>query len=364
MMAGVRIGGAAVVPQCSPPFGMQRTSDDSFNVYRACQGDAAGDATLYTDFADGDTVIGNIHNVRLSPDSTKILFQLLSETSGLEEIWVVDNTPGSTATQLLSDGSDSFYHPSWGTDSDTFVYVRGTGAGLPTGGAILKDQVSAIGSPTTLKTAAAGFSVYRPQFNFDGTLVAYWYQQTVGSDDLRVMNDDGTGDAAVDTGVGNYDNNNPQQFGWARGSNVIAYDAGANAYVINSDGTGRVTINANGVAAGGAFNVTSDCWAMDDSFVVVTCNLGNGFMDLIRAELDGSTTTRLNTSHGTPNQSWMRGAYIYNSRIWFLETIGGGGEIRKVSSTLEDGTGYRVDLDVSLGSTLVGFFGGDGFVWD
>jgi Tol biopolymer transport system component len=363
-MAGVRISGTVVIPSCSPPFGMQRLSDGSFNVYRACVGDTAGDATQYSDFADGDTVIGNIHNVRLSPDGATILFQLLSEVSGLEEIWVADNVPGSTPTQLLADGTDSFYHPSWAPDSDTFVYVQAAGAGLPTGGAVKKDAVSAIGSPATLKTAAAGFSVYRPQFNFDGTKVAYWYQQNVGSgDELRCMNDDGTGDAAVDTGVGNYDNNNPQQFGWARGSNMIAYDAGANAYVINSDGTGRVAINANGPAAGANFNITSDCWAMDDSFVVVTANLF-GSPELVRAELDGSSTSRLNTSHTMPNQTWMRGAFIYNSRVWFAETIGGGGEIRKVASTLEDGTDYRVDLDVSLDTVLAGFFGGDGFVWD
>jgi hypothetical protein len=362
-MAGIRIGGSTILITCSPPFGMQRTSDDSFNVYRACTGDAAGDATQYSDFSDGDTVIGNIHNLRLSPDGTKILFQLLSEVTGLEEIWVVDNVAGSTATQLLDDGSDSFYHPSWASDSDTFVYVRGTGAGLPTGGVIFKDQVSAIGSPTTLKTAAAGFSVYRPQFNFDDSKVAYWHQQTVGSDDLRCMNADGTGDAAVDTGVGNYDNNNPQQFGWARGSNMICYDAGANAYVINSDGTGRVTINANGPAAGANFNITSDCWAMDDSFVVVTADLF-GDPELIRAELDGSNTSRLNVSHTMPDQSWMRGAFVYNSRVWFVVAVGGGGEVRKVASTLEDGTDYQVALDVSLDTVLAGFFGGDGFVWD
>lgn len=364
-MGGIRLGATAVVVTCSPPFGIQSSVDSSFNAYRACSNNAPGEATAYSDFADGDTVIGNIHNVRISPDQTKILFQLLSEVTGLEEVWVVNNSPGSTATQLLSSGTDSFYHPSWGADSDTFVYVQAAGAGLPTGGAIKKDQVSAIGSPTTLKTAAAGFSVYRPQFNFDGTKVAYWYQQNAGaSDELRCMNDDGTGDATVDTGVGNYDNNNPQQFGWARGMNMIAYDAGTNAYVINSDGTGRVQINANGDAAGVAVNVTQDCWAMDDSFVVVTCNLGSGFFNLIRAELDGSNTASLNASHGTPNQSWMRGAFIANARIWFLETIGGGGEIQQVASTLEDGTDYRVDLDVSLGSSLAGFFGGDGFVWN
>lgn len=358
--------GVGFIPSCSPPFGIQRTSDDSFNVYRACTGDVAGDATQYSDFSDGDTVIGNIKNLRLSPDGTKILFQLLSEVTGLEEIWVVDNTPGSTGTQLLSDGTDSFFHPSWGTDSDTFVYAQAAGAGLPTGSVIKKDQVSAIGSPVTLRTPAAGFSCYRPQFNFDGTLVAYWYQKTAaGDDELRVMNDDGTGDALVETAVGNYDSNNPQQFGWALTQNKIAYDdqAATKAYIINSDGTGKTDISANGVAVGGAFNITQDCWALGDAFVVATVNLGNGFIDLIRCETDGSDTTRLNTSHGAINQSWMRGAYIFEGRIWFIEAASGvsGG---KISSVLPDGTDYQVFLDITADTILKEIGGGDGFVWN
>jgi hypothetical protein len=276
----------------------------------------------------------------------------------------VDATAGSTATQLLADPTDSFHHPSWAPDSDTFVYVRATGAGLPTGGAILKDQASSIGSPATLKTAAAGFSVYRPQFNFDGTKVAYWYQQNAGaSDELRCMNDDGTGDATVDTGVGNYDNNNPQQFGWALTQNKIAYDAGANAYIINSNGTGRVQINANGAAAGVPMNVTSDCWAAGDAFVVTTATSGFGFIGLYRCETDGSNTTLLNASHGSSNQDWMRGAYVSENRIWFIETASDsfGG---KISSVAMDGSGYVNHLNVLDDTVLEIVSGGDGFVWN
>lgn len=361
-MSGIRLSSAAP-RSCSPPLGLQRTSDSSFNVYRACVGNAAGNATQISNFADGATVIDGVHNARLSPDGRKILFQVLAASGGNEEIWVVSSTPGSTATQLLADVSDSFYHASWASDSDTFVYVQGTGSGLPTGGAIKKDQVSAIGSPTTLKTAAAGFSVYRPQFNYDDSLVAYWYQQTVGSDALRCMNADGTGDAAVDTGVGNYDNNNPQQFGWARTQNLIAYDAGANAYIIASDGTGRVQINANGPAAGVPMNVTADCWAAGDAFVVTTGTSGFLFLGLYRCETDGSNTTLLNASHGSSNQTWMRGAYVYDNRIWFIETasdVGGG----KVSSVAMDGSDYVNNLNVLDDTVLEIVSGGDGFVWN
>lgn len=366
-MRGLRVSARGSIREIDgPPFGAQRLSDSSFNVYRVDANTTPGNAAQISNFSDGATVIENTHNARLSPDGTKILFQVLSASTGNEEIWLVSSTPGSTATQLVASGTDSCYHASWAPDSDTFVYCQAAGSGLPTGGAIYKDTVSSPGSPTTVRSASAGFSPYRPQFNYDGSKIAYWWQQNLGSsDELRCMNADGSGDASVDTGVGNYDNNNPQTFGWARAANKLCYDAGANAYVINSDGTGRTQINANGDAAAVALNITSDCWAMDDSFVVVTANLGNGYIDLVRAELDGSDTNSLNASHGAANQTWMRGAYVFNSRVWFIEEASGtsGG---KISSTLQDGTDYRVHLNVNDGSVLedIGASGGDGFVWN
>jgi Tol biopolymer transport system component len=332
-------------------------------VYRACVGDNPGEATQISSFSDGATAVDNIANPRLSPDGTKILFQYANAITGIDEIWVVNAAPGSSATALVTSATASAFHPDWGPDSDTFVYVQATGAVLPTNGVIYKDTVSAPGSPTTLRTPAANFSCYRPMFNYDGSKIAYWYQHTSTSDELRVMNADGTGDATVDTAVGNYDNNNPQTFGWARAANKLCYAAGTPAYVINSDGTGKTQLNTAGAASGAGMEVTHDCWAPDDSFVVVTSNLGNGFMDLIRCEVNGSNTTRLNTSHGAISQSWMRGAYIYNGRIWFIESansVSGG----MLSSTLLDGTDYRQDLDVLDAAVLWDIGGGSGFVWN
>lgn len=362
-MRGLRVSARAVVPRlCSPPFSLTRVSDDSFNVYRACVGNAAGDATQISNFSDGATVIDSIYNPRLSPDGTKILFEALV-AGGLTEIWVVSATPGSTATQLIADGSKRLFHPSWHPDSDQFVYVR-TQSSSTAGGQIEVDSVSAIGSPATIKAFSSGFSPYRPQFNHDGTLVAYLYTKDLGTpDDFRVMNANGTGDASLDaTNVGNYQSTNPQQFGWAHAANKLCYAGSSNAYIINSDGTGRTQINANGPAAGAAMRVTSDCWAPADAFVVVSADLGSGHR-AIRCETDGSTTSVLNASHGPDNQNWMRGVYIYNGRIWFIETADGasGG---KISSILLDGTDYRVDLDVNPNTILDDIGGGEGFVFD
>lgn len=348
---------------CSPPLGLSRQSDDTYNVYRACSNDADGDATQITDFADAGADADGIENPRLSPDGTKILFQRASTITGYTEIWVVDATPGSTATQLVAEAGRYLMHPSWAPDNDTFVYVRGSSGGATSGGQIEKDTVSSPGSPTTIKAASAGFSPYRPQFNFDGSRVAYLWNKDIGTpDELRCMDADGSNDATVDTGVP-WISNDPQQYGWARGSNQLCYSNNTNAYVINDDGTGKTQINANGDAAGVPLIVTADCWAPDDSHVVVTANLGNGYYDLIRAELDGSDTSRLNLSHGAANQTWMKGAYVYASRIWFIE-VASSANGGKVASTLIDGTDYRVDLDVNADTILDWIGGGDGFVWN
>lgn len=347
----------------SPPFGIQDTSDN-YNVYVSVSTDPAGDATALSSFTDGATQVEGIHNARLSPDGTLVVFEYENTSTGLTELWVVAASPASTATQLLADATHSLVHPSWAPDSDTIVYVRGTGATLPINGTIETVSVSG-GSPTVVKASSAGFSPYRPQFNFDGSRIAYMYTKSGTPDDFRVMDADGSNDASLDNTVGNYDSNNPQSFGWARASNVLAYNnggGGTDAWYINDDGTGKTQLNTSGPAVGADPQLTTDCFAEDDSWILTTCNLGNGFMDLIRSDLDGSST-RLNINHGPINQAWFRGGYIYNGRIWFIESASSanGG---KLSSVLPDGTDYRVDLDVNAGAALNWFFGGDGFVFN
>ena len=94
-------------------------------VYRPCSNNAAGTMTQITNFT-GFTVANQCHNPVLSPDGSKILFEITSATSGYREIWVV-NATGGTGTQLVADGSNYVIHPFWAPDSDTFVYVRCAG---------------------------------------------------------------------------------------------------------------------------------------------------------------------------------------------------------------------------------------------
>lgn len=362
-MGGVRLGGQAVLIFCSPPFGDTEGTDGDgdANVYRACTGDTAGAATLYSDFNDGALTSEGVTNPVLSPNKTMILFEMKDATSGFTEIWVTDNVPGGTATQLEFDNTQFLKYPSWSSDSNTFVYMKGAGGGL-TGGSILKSSVSAPGTIATLKTASGGFSPVRPQFNFDGTRIAYnWDQDVGGTGHLRVMDADGTNDASIDSAV-KYRFQGPQ-FSWAHSMNVIAYDDGDNTpgvaatYVINDDGTGKVQINTNGDAAGLVGRVSDRAWPQGDGYVVFSCDLALGVgNNPIRAELDGSDTTDLAPTHGAWAQDYFRQVIVANNRIWFIESA------VVLGSVAIDGSDYQNYLTID-GAAMTAFGSGSGWYY-
>jgi Tol biopolymer transport system component len=370
-MAGIRIGGTAVIVVCSPPFtafdGPGGFADDNPQVYVACTNNAPGEATRYTDFS-GFTDSDDNYNPVLSPDGSKVLFEVLSASTGFREIWVVDTIAGSTPTQLVANGSQYCFHPFWGPDSDTFVYLLGTGGGVAEND-VYKDQVSAIGSPTLLKTHAAGVGgAFRPQFNFDGTRVAYLWTGAAGYPQLRCMDDDGTNDGLVANNLIAYDSNEPPQYCWANTQNLLAYEDGdtaAKVYVIDDTGAGSVQVNANGDAAGAACNISGKAWPANDSFLVISANLGAGFYNVIRCELDGSDTNVLGTT-GPTLLSYFRGPLVFEGRIWFIsdyDAIGGKGEISFMSLT--GGTETLVfDSSAGAGDVIQPFVGGGGWYFN
>ena len=370
-MGGVRLGGVGLVVSCSPPwtaYGGAATSGDP-QVFAACSTNAPGVATVFTDF-NGFVDSDANSNPLLSPDGTKILFQVLSSSTGFDEIWVVDAVAGSTPVQLVADGSNYCFHPAWGPDSDTFYYVQGSG-GATSNASVYKDTVSAIGSPTLLKAAAGGAGAMRPQPNFDGTRVAYIWTDT--PQELRCMDSDGSNDGLVDNTISAYDSNEPPQFGWANTQNLIAFQNGVispqDVFVIDDTGGGKVQINANGDAAGGNANVSGYgyAWPADDSFVVIVANIGNPVYNIFRAEVDGSDTTQLGTTGPDAGSiPAFRTALIYQSRIWFVSETDGTASKAQVSSMTLAGTDERVDFDSSLGSgdEVLGFVGGDGWYFN
>lgn len=338
------------------------------NVYRSLSTDSPGVMSVYTDFVDF-SVVDECFNPVLSPDGTKILFE--GDASGNIDIWVVDNIPGSTPTQVTSSANIRM-HPAWHPDSDLFVFVSCSG-GAGDNGAVRTTRVSSPGSLTTLKTPTSGWGCWRPHFNFDGTRVAYIMDKITGAGcDLRVMDDDGTNDAAVDTTLTGYRTDGGPQHSWARTQNKIAYETGGSPgtpYVINDDGTGRTQLNTSGVAVGLPPRFSEFAWTDTDSFILFTADVGGGgvFHSMVRAETDGSNTTELNNAHGASHQTRFRGGLIFDGRIWFIESTffdpSGNGV---VSSMALDGTDYQVNFDSSLGTgdQVFAFTNGDGWYFN
>ena len=350
-MGGVRLGGRVIIVSCSPPFtNSDISATDSVQVYRACTGDAVGNATQITTFTDGRTVQEEATNPILSPNGSKILFEVLSNSNDWE-IWVTNSTPGSTATQLVAALDEHYYHPSWGADSNTFVYVQGTENRLGGPFTIFKDTVSSPGSPTTIVSLASGIGRYlaRPRFNFDGTRIAYMQFNGTNAQ-LRCCDADGSNDNNVQTLASGYDFNDPPSFGWANSSNLIAWQDGSTGLYIGTDtGTGIIQLNDGGDSAGIGANVSHSPFIADDSAVIYSAIQEATRCGVFRADVSGTPNpTDINLLHGPTNSTYMRAPIVYNGRVWFVEFVSGGDQ--GVASMLPDGSGYQLHLDVSLGT--------------
>lgn len=370
-MGGIRIGGSAVIRVCSPPMTAFRGSGNAGGesaIWRACTDDAPGTMTevAFTDFADVD----QNSNPRLSPNGRKIAFQALDAATNYYQIWVVNSAPGSTPVLLAATANQYLEHPAW-LDNNTVIFVAHTG-GLFTGGGIYSVPAAG-GTPTLLLAAAGGYTPKRPQANFDGSRIAYIWDQDAGTDcDLRVMDADGSNDASLDTTISGYLNSEPPQFSWALASDQLVYSNGVivgtrNVYVIQGDGTGKTQLNANGDAAGVSCDVSHLAWAPADAFVVVSGNrgIGNG-LEPIRCEVDGSTSVGLAASAtGPANRSYFRTVLVYASRIWWIRTTQSDG-FGRVDSCALDGSDERTDFNSTLGTgdQVVPFGGGDGWYFN
>lgn len=361
MGSKIQLSGRIFLTSCSPPFGALLGTDfpgADGNVWRACVGDTAGQASMYTDFNDGAITSEGVHNPVLSPCNTKILFELANPSTGYTEIWVVANTPNSTATQLIADASNYVMMPMWHPDCDQFTYVHGAGGSLL--GSVKKSSVSSPGITTTLKSASGTFSPFRPAFNYDGSKIAYVFDQNIGgTGQLRVMNSDGTGDTSIDSAV-RY-RFQGAQFSWALSMNVICYDdgvpSGTNAaYIINSDGTGQTQVNAAGDAASTMVRVSHTAWPPTEDYVIFQSFSGFGGGPA-RGELDGSTSTSLNLFNGPWSQDYFRQVILYNQRIWYIKSA------TQLASMLLDGTDVRNDLTIT-GAEMDDFSNGDGWYYN
>lgn len=349
-MGGIRLGGLTFTVSCGPPFSAFEGTDGDGDgqVYQACN----GLAVALTDFAGGGATYEITHNPVLSPDGSKVLFEAGNTSTGYTEIWVAD---GGIASQVLADGNDYYMQPSWHPDSDQFVCIHGASGAFE--GSIEKSSVSNPGTIDVLITQDGTFAPYRPCFNFDGSRVAYIWDEISGSGgDLKACDDDGTNDGVLDTTV-RY-RFAGQQLSWANSSNVLAYDDGqtlTKAYVINGDGTGKVQINAIDDAYGKACRVSALAWPSADDFVVISV------LDVAwqptRCGTDGSYTTYLDATNGASNGLYFKQVLVYQGRAWYIASSS------SIESNSLAGGDHQVNLTID-GAQLSTLGAGDGWYSD
>jgi hypothetical protein len=358
-MGGIRLGGSAFVPLCSPPFGAVDAtggSGDDNNIYRSCAGNPPGDASNITGDDSGSAFYGLRFDAVLSPNGRKILYVAVSEDTGYTEIFVV-NAHGGTPTLLLADASNYYMTPMWGPDSDLFVCVHGSGGAFD--GSIETSRVSDPGVVIdTLKTEDGTSSPFRPAYNYNGSRISYWWSEQIPSGNpdaqLRVMDADGTNDALLDS-VRFYRFDGAQS-SWANGSDKLIYEDGeaiTSVYLINGDGTGKTQLNSSGDASGTNCRVAHIAWPPADDYVIIAARSGAYYP--ARCELDGSGATFLELTNGGVNVTGDRQCLVADGRIWFIEKASAPG---KLGSVALDGTDYILNLDISLGSTMTEILGG------
>lgn len=361
-MSGIRVGGSAVaIPTGELAYTILEDTVDGFQAVWCLIG---GVPTRIC----GDASQEEPNNALLSPAATKIAFNdnFPYPPDGSGGIGVVDAAAASTSQQVSEtvSGSPWFLHPSWRPDGGGLVYIHADPA-KGFNGSIVAVDLSSPGTETVLYTPAVvgapgGHGPYRPQYNRDGTKIAFILNAESGGltaiTGLYVMDADGSNVTLIDNWTGGYGFDG-SQFQWGPGDIIVYWDTNdEDLWKINADGTGKTQLNTDADTGATTCRVTNRCFPSDDAFVVGTSLTGTLF-EIWRWELDGSGGTLLSTD-GQANTQNFRCVYVGpDDRIY--RTYGD-----DIASLAIDGTDHVVNHDTSTsGIGTPSFAAGSGIEW-
>jgi hypothetical protein len=379
-MGGVRIGGAAALP--APPPGIPYTvfSVSDF-LYLAQNLVEVSDKTVDS-FDEGN-------NALLSPNNQWIVLNANFPPAAPNfegEIFVEASSAvaGSPAPFVVS-GPDVnggwALHPSWHPDSDHILYVRGNASGSFQGD-IIEIQRSNPGVETTIysnpdSSGATGWGVFRPQYNRDGTKVAWLRHKNAapadGLNGLYVADADGTGLTQIDDMGGGAASGylfEGSQFQWGPNDEIVYIRymdntaTGAQIYLIQADGTGMTQLSTDADTSTQRCRVSNRCFSPADDFILASAQTSKSFggsWDLWRLELDGSGGTWLDLGiHGIDGSSNFQCVYVHDGRVYMIESDSGG----RMISCLPDGTDIVTNVDLGTNMDGTQFFPGSGIEWN
>lgn len=394
-MAGVRIGGSAVVLQPpGPPFAQTEGNTgggaDQANIWTVNAGGTPVRLTPFTDPACISPPCGNApYSPRLSPDGTLLaLFDFDADDSDMS-LYVIPSDGTATyplsAYRIFDDaGGFAANHADWFPTGAKLVfttaspnggsYTGGTSGGrimevTYPGGALTELWVPDIQSPTQREEG------WRPTYSPDGTKIAFFVNispgggGTLSRQGLWVMDADGTNVTQLDNwnntdANGGYMQNGPQ-LAWSNDSQWIAYvdqglggDGTFSLYKIKPDGTSQ-TLLSTGSAATIAHFLGYGAWADDDSYVLCSKDTGGSYLALVQSDAaGGGDTVIVDDTAGVIGGTGYTWSVRQGSRIYWPRRTSAGGNTLYHSSAL-DGTDIQTYYD---GTTIDAILGsGQGF---
>lgn len=273
-----------------------------------------------------------VYNPWVSPDQTKILY-IMTDASFRQNLWIY-NIATTAKTQLTTAVSSAtqVFNPRWHPDSTKIVFTTNNETQI--------DRINVDGTGrVTLKSGISPTSLL-PKYNFDGTLIAYFANNTISSGrDLHVMNADGSGDTNIKTDAS--DSGGRINFAWANLSNKIAYVNLGNSVSnlkhlrrINSNGSGDIALTSG--SNSWVPKIASEAWTLDDAYVMYNTTLGGLGDSIYRIASDGSLTTISSSIAGLTTTGSGLPQVLPDGRVYFSRRIASNSY--SMVSMLPDGT--------------------------
>lgn len=319
-MAGVRIGGVAMIPNFfyyQKEFFDSGTSDDWQQIWRVPLAGGAAEAVTTVN-TNGDIDSDPVP----SPDQSKVVF--LRATGFGSTFLYIMNPDGSGITAL--DNTIDCNGPKWRPDGQKIVYRTSTPA-------IVTINPDGTGKTTVVAKSNCRYPVYSP----DGTQIAY-IVTSGGSVGLWVVDENGSNDTRIDSTSG------PQaRVAWLHGSDVIVYSftpsSTGQAFTINADGTGKTDITSGNI--GPFFNAW--CVSADDTLAFTPETNGASPWTCKKVPTNASGESSLATSQDMFASVGRGEPFVYGNRIYTIRSSN-----QDLVSFALDGSDIRVE-DVNVG---------------
>jgi dipeptidyl aminopeptidase/acylaminoacyl peptidase len=211
-----------------------------------------------------------------SPDNSKIIFR--GEIPGVSRSISVMNSDGTNVTELIQDliyggpmDLNSVSRIEWSPDGSQIVFDNAA------------DRIwvaNADGSSPTAITA--GFD-RRPAWSPDGTKIIYEHREPAENSELWTVDPDGSNPTQL-----TFSESNERTPEYSPDGTKIAFEYQTDAWVMNSDGSGRTNIGGNG-------NQTALTWSSDGTKLAFSMFAPGGSNEIWTFNADG--TGRVNLSN-------------------------------------------------------------------